>query len=678
MVVITALGCAAVFGNWLRVDGTRLAVRTRDRRPRFEVRRHVFRQRGTQSRDRSSSGRTRWRRTSPAYDGYWYTISAFVAIVSAVVAYSVYRTAVVVGAVRELGLAAAIVAFVHFALGSSPYAGVFFVRNLITMLLVIAWMVMFAERPWRSHRSRVIAAVIVGVLLGLAVQTLLTTVFVGRRTRDRVARARSHRDDLEAHERVVLTRVSIGAAFVTFISAPVYYFARGDFAEFWSGYWTYATYMSRGTGRSLGNQLAYGWDQIYLYYHARPIAFAVVVGFAVVTWVSWPTLNARSKVLHAGLGGWFVAAWIEMVLSQRYQPQYFVITSIPVALMAAALAGHAYTAIIATRGRFGRPAAYPLIALVLAIYLAGSTGIVRGAHEASSYTSVRAHARTLRANMTGDDRTMGAALDLVSKRNDPLLAWTLQTWPYLTYHRVSATRFIWKSFLAGEIWMGGTSPDYILPDTWKWFRQDIAQSKPVVFTVVDASLVPGNPFTAYVDQNFTKVLDATNPISYRNDIAQQVLADSAGERWQPAAAISPDSAGRCRARGRTFSGTVGHRLASRCGRQMLPTRGDGRRSRTRLRLHRSEAPRHDDTPHPRRRQGGGGRCNRGVLAWRVRCRRAHADALRRDRRSARGRARRRRPDSCRRRHSRSHDRRVAVAAIGAHRARRARRAPRPP
>jgi hypothetical protein len=245
------------------------------------------------------------------------------------------------------------------------------------------------------------------------------------------------------------------------------------------------------------------------------------------------------------------------VLTQRYQPQYFVITSIPVALMVAALAGHAYTAIVAARGRFGRPAAYPLIALVLAIYLAGSTGIVRGAHEASTFTSVRAHARVLRANMSGDDRTMGAALDLVSKRNDPLLAWTLQTWQYLTYHRVSATRFIWKSFLAGEIWMGGTSPDYILPDTWKWFRQDLAQSKPVVFTVVDASLVPGNPFTTYVDQNFTKVLDATNPISYRNDVAREVLADSAGERWQPVAPIASSSGWSVRGARAQFSGTVG-------------------------------------------------------------------------------------------------------------------------
>jgi hypothetical protein len=170
---------------------------------------------------------------------------------------------------------------------------------------------------------------------------------------------------------------------------------------------------------------------------------------------------------------------------------------------------------------------------------------------------VRAHAGMLRANMSGDDRTMGAALDLVSKPNDPLLAWTLQTWPYLTNHRVAATRFIWKSFLAGEIWMGGTSPDYILPDTWKWFRQDIAQSKPVVFTVVDASLVPGNPFTTYVDQNFTKVLDATNPISYRNDVAREVLADSAGEPWQPAAPIAADSGWKVQGARAKFSGAVG-------------------------------------------------------------------------------------------------------------------------
>jgi hypothetical protein len=555
IVAMTGLACAALVGNWFRASAP-------DAQYAREIVVRVSKYGGTYF-DNAVLNRgplEQWAHSLAShistYDGYWYTISAFIAIVSAVVAYSMYRTVVAFGAVGELGLAAAIVGFVHFALGSSAYAGVFFVRNLITMLLVIVWVIMLADRPWRTTRSRAVAAVAVGVLLGLAVQTLVTTVFVAAALALAwlaILRAR----DLDVRERVALTRISIVSAFAAFISAPLYYFARGDFTEFWSGYWTYATYMNRGTNRSFGNQMAMGWDQMYAYYQARPFAFAVVVGFVVVAWVTWRNLDARSRILHAGLGGWFVAAWIEMILSQRYQPQYFVITSIPVALMAAALAGHAYTAIIRARGRFGRPAAYPLIALALAIYLAGSTGIVRGVHEASSYTSVHAHAKTLRANMSGADRTMGAAFDLVSKQNDPLLAWTLQTWPYLAYHRVSATRFIWKNFLAGEIWMGGTSPDYILPETWRWFRHDIAQSKPAVFTVVDASLVPGNPFTTYVDQNFTKVFDTTNPISYRNDIARQVLDDSAGERWQPAATAAPNSGWTVTGTRARFAGDVG-------------------------------------------------------------------------------------------------------------------------
>ena len=434
-----------------------------------------------------------------------------------------------------------------------------------------------------------------------------------------------HTHDLDVRERVALRRISIGAAFAAFVSAPLYYFARGDFTEFWSGYWTYATYMNRGTNRSLGSQLAMGWDQLYAYYQARPFAFAVVVGFVVVAWVTWPNLSRRSRILHAGLGGWFVAAWIEMILSQRYQPQYFVITSIPVALMAAALAGHAYTAIIGVRGRFGRPAAYPLIAVVLAIYLAGSTGIVRGMHEASSYTSVHAHAHALRANMSGDDRTMGAAFDLVSKQNDPLLAWTLQTWPYLTYHRVSATRFIWKSFLAGEIWMGGTSPDYILPDTWKWFRRDIAQSKPAVFTVVDASLVAGNPFTTYVDQNFTKVLDATNPISYRDDIARQVLDGNADERWQPAATPAPNSGMDGDRRASAVRGRSWCRRAPARGRPVRPARRNCRRPGIHRRLHRprarANARRISRSTATRRRRATRYRSTRAALRARVRTRR---------------------------------------------------------
>ena len=55
------------------------------------------------------------------------------------------------------------------------------------------------------------------------------------------------------------------------------------------------------------------------------------------------------------------------------------------------------------------------------------------------------------------ERTALAVLDLVSHDSDPLLVWTNDPWPYLNLKRVSATRFFYKRFLLGEIYLGRTS-----------------------------------------------------------------------------------------------------------------------------------------------------------------------------------------------------------------------------
>jgi hypothetical protein len=231
--------------------------------------------------------------------------------------------------------------------------------------------------------------------------------------------------------------------------------------------------------------------------------------------------------------------------------------------MAAALAGHGYAAIIAARGKFGRPAWYPVIAVGLALFMFGSTGLVRGAHEASAFTSVRAHMEYLRAAENGDDRSFGAVLDVASKPNDPLLAWTLQTWPYLSYRRVAATRFIWKSFLAGEIWMGGTSSKYVLPHSWRWFAADVKQSRPAVFTVFDAALPASSPFTDYVNKDFTPVYDGNNPIYFRNDVAAAFLHAHPDGKWFAPAAPDPHSGWRVLSDRVTFDGpaSTGNMLA---------------------------------------------------------------------------------------------------------------------
>ena len=61
---------------------------------------------------------------------------------------------------------------------------------------------------------------------------------------------------------------------------------------------------------------------------------------------------------------------------------------------------------------------------------------------------------------------------------DPLLAWTPYPWVYLNLRRVSATRYIWKSFLMGEIYLGNSGPEYVLPGTWEHFLDDVEATNP--------------------------------------------------------------------------------------------------------------------------------------------------------------------------------------------------------
>jgi len=108
----------------------------------------------------------------------------------------------------------------------------------------------------------------------------------------------------------------------------------------------------------------------------------------------------------------------------------------------------------------------------------------------------------------------------------------------MDYHRVSATRFIWESFLTGQVYLGRTSPDYVLPHSWDWFRTDLKQSNPVAFVHSGGGdIPPGSPFDTAVTQGFTLTYpDPKTPVSLRNDVAAQVLAPATPQPWAAIAA----------------------------------------------------------------------------------------------------------------------------------------------
>ena len=382
----------------------------------------------------------------------------------------------------------------------------------------------------------------IGVALGLSVQTLLSTAAAGG-VLLLVAIA----------YRRVFTPI-VAAAAVTFFTAPLYYAIRGSWAEFWSGWWVQARNMSVGTGRSLGGQLALGLHQFGDYYQRRPLAFLIVAAFLMITVIQWATSDRRFRLLHGGLLGWFVAAWIELALSQRYSSHYFVVSTVPTGLMAAALAGYAYRAVMVTRRRpLAGAVAWPLLAVVSAVFLSGTDNAMNAARAASAVTSARATAVDRERSVGGEEREVWALLDLVSRRGDALLTWSNDPWPYLKYQRVAATRFIWKSFLMGEIYLGRSSTSYVLPRSWTWFAGDLARSRPVAFIETNPR-DKGTPFDTLISRRFTPVLSSGhNTVYLRADVARDLVSSGETTTWEPGTTI-----GSCeRLEGRVTPGATG-------------------------------------------------------------------------------------------------------------------------
>ncbi len=473
-------------------------------------------------------------------DAFWYGISLLVAIFALITAAAAGRTAQLFGAHRDVAVAAGVVVFVHLTLTNAPYAGQFYVRNLTTTLLAIAWLIALDDRTWRTRRRSIVLAAIAGAVLGLAVQNLLSTVLTGGVISLVVlawARTKRPRED-----RGAIDIAFVGGGAAGFLSAPIWYLLRGSFTEFFEGWWTYAHFMNVGTGTSLGTQFASGWDHFYIYYEKRPLIFLVIFAFIATAVLDWPRASREDKVLYVGLTGWWAAAWIELIISQRYSPQYYMVIAVPMALIAAALAGRVWRAIVTARGKVGGTYTYPLIALVLSIYLMGPATFVQSMRDLSNFTSVHDHAVAVASQEAGDQRTGRAVLDLVSKDWDPVLMWTNDPWPYLNYKRVSATRFIWESFLTGQIYLGRTSDAYVLPHSWQWFADDLKQSHPVAYMKSNGGDIPPNsPFAGYLAANMTQVYPDAMPISFRNDVAQQILTPNTPNVWSAPQAVGNGS-----------------------------------------------------------------------------------------------------------------------------------------
>jgi len=86
----------------------------------------------------------------------------------------------------------------------------------------------------------------------------------------------------------------------------------------------------------------------------------------------------------------------------------------------------------------------------------------------------------------------------------------------------------------GAIYLGRTSPEYVLPRTWDWFARDVAESDPQAYLWYRQGPPPGSPFEALVREQFTEAYrDPDLRVSFRAAVARDLLEGSPGVPWAP-------------------------------------------------------------------------------------------------------------------------------------------------
>lgn len=471
-------------------------------------------------------------RSVSTFDTVWFVIAALAVLTAVASGWLVAEVVRTVLPSRRVALAAAIATFVHFSLTGADYSGKLYSRNITAALLSLAAAVVVTGRlsrpahpsPWRDARWPAAT----GALLGLSVQTVSTSALsagvigLGALVAVRGWGPGPGPGPATARRRRRLIAATAVAAFLT---APLWYLLRGLFGIWWQSWWVYGQYMTEATGQSLRRQLARGWHDQWTYYGNRPVASLAMGGFLMLTVAFWPSMTACERFVHLLVPAWFLAATLEIVLTQRNSTHYYVVSAVPAALGTALGA----TRVLKALGQAGaRPHAAPWLPTVVAVssvVLSGTAPAAEGWRAGAAFQGPTAKTRERLDSQDGRTRSIQAVADLVSVDDDPILIWTNEPWPYLALRRTAATRFIWKSFLMGEIYLGRTSTEYVLRGSWDWFAQDLDRSRPVIaMDSLETPFAEGTPAAAVIDRGFrTAFTTTTSRVWLARDTADAVL-----------------------------------------------------------------------------------------------------------------------------------------------------------
>lgn len=428
----------------------------------------------------------------------WWIVGFMVMCVAAGTGALLYRLgATFTGAPKRVVAGVAIFAAGYLMLGPEEFSHTLYSRNWLSLWMAgaICLVAMFAvgqgKRPWLQIGGA-------GVLGGMIVQTVPSSAPAVLVLTGSVAwlLLRGRRKDLK------LFGLFAVCGLAAFSSAFAYYAVRGGLGEFTHWWWDYSRIYADSTGRSIPQMFEKGFDDFAAYYRTHSVFFVIAVLFLVDAIRRRRT--GESTWLDFTLIAWYLAECTAIIFTQRFFPHYLVLAFVPVMAMAVVFAAR-YGNRIPAGGRRWVPA----VALAWVVLGVGWNRFDIGLETMRNFEGLTqthiAHQQVLPIERQDIRRIVRDHVPA----DGHIVVWGNQPFDYTDYERKSATRFIAKQWMVGEVF-GGQAPDpkYILPGTWDRWIADVRQTPPGAIIEYPNDPIPADtPAGILKSCGFTKVAE---------------------------------------------------------------------------------------------------------------------------------------------------------------------------
>ena len=408
------------------------------------------------------------------FDTAWWFVAAILIAVSCTTGLFVYKIGARGGASRWGAAAAAAALTMWLLFSTEEYSFSLYSRNWLSLLFAGCFAALFTL-PGASRRRQLGLAALAGACAGVAVQTNASSATSALLAFGLVVwlslRGRALRDRVGPFP--VLIAVFAGAAAIAFASVFGWYAIHGDLGEFWSYWWTYSRDYANGPGLPWPKVFEKGYNDFAAYYRARPI---IPLAVAVFACDAVRRRRAGEPIwMDVTLLLWFVSELVVVTVSQRFWMHYLILPLVPAGAMAAVFAAR-WAGRLSLRTQHLLPLALGFCAL----YFGGWANAGFGLDRARDFQSVSTTLQLDHQTIAPDKQAVRQNVLRFAKAGSWAIVWTVTPFEYNEFNLRSATRYVPRVWLSGEMPGAAADPASVPPRWWHRFWQDLRQTPPAL------------------------------------------------------------------------------------------------------------------------------------------------------------------------------------------------------